>query len=488
MGLDVLLINPRSTYVNEIAQKVYPPLHLLYLAASLREQGFDADVLDANAFKMTDEQIGEHIRQAKPMLVGTSLYSEILRQIRDLVGLAKSSSDCEVVLGGPHATAVPDRVMENFPQVDYVLCNEADLSLPMLVKALKERRVGGNGHEKKGADGQSGKSQSTAGLADVPGLWYRVNGEVRHQACAAEQPDVKALPFPARELVDRAYTEARYNAIMVRQKPVDTIMTSRGCPFRCNFCYNNRFKYRGREPESVLEELIQIRRRGIRNVEIVDDHFTVDTRRAIRIFEMIIKEKLGISFRIKSRVDIVNEELLRRAREAGAYQVSCGMESGSQYMLDAMNKKIKVQQIVQAVEWAKRHGLAIHSSWIIGYPGETPETVEETIDLIIKTKPTTANIAALRPYPETEAYHRAKREGSLVGDWSPDTDEFPWVRLPWADSPQVLKKLVKQCMRRVYYRPYYVWSFGSEIVRNGNIMLAKYAAQELRKTLLPSTK
>jgi radical SAM superfamily enzyme YgiQ (UPF0313 family) len=462
MKLDVLLITPRSTYCNEVAQKVYPPLNLLYLAASLRAHGYAVDVLEANGLRMTDEQIKEHIRATRPSLVGIPVYSEILHQVRLLTELAKEAGAEKVVLGGPHTAAVPERSLEYFPRADFLLCGEAEDTLPQLVAELN----------------------NPSAYPSISGLWWRENGELKVNPCDGQKPDIHQIPRPARDLVEEVYASKRYYTVMVRQRPVDTIMTSRGCPFRCNFCYNTNFKYRGRTPEDVIDELVSIRQRGIRNVEIVDDHFTAHRERAMKIFDLIIAEKLGISFRIKSRVNVVDEELLARARQAGAYQISYGMESGVQRILDAMNKKTKVEHIVEATRLTQKAGLAVHSSWVFGYPGETPESIEETIDLIVKLKPTTANVAMMRPYPETAAYHEAKEQGMLRGDWHPDAEDFPWVQLPWVKSKEELQAVVKKAMRRIYYRPHYVMAMGGEILRNANVTLAQYAFQELRRTML----
>lgn len=478
MALDVLLIAPRSTYVDEIAQKVYPPLNLLYLAASLREHGQSVEVLDANAWRMSDEQIASHIRQTAPLLVGIPVYSEILRQVRDLARIAKANGAGQVVLGGPHVAAVPRESLEYFPDADFVLCGEAEETLPLLVRSLKLRSLGAATPR-----GLKPAALFAEQLANIPGLWWRADDTVRMANCTGDRPDIHRIHEPARDLVAEAYCSRRYYAIMVRDRPVDTIMTSRGCPFACNFCYNTARQFRGRSPEDVLGELGRIREQNIRNVEIVDDHFTVDRKRAMRIFELIIREKLGISFRIKSRVDVVDAELLDRAREAGAYQVSYGTESGVQQVLDAMNKRITVEQIVRACELTRRAGLACHTSWVLGYPGETPATIAETVDLIVALKPTTANLSLLRPYPETVAYHQAQDAGMLEGRWHPDEIEMPWVKLPWVRDRAQLKSIVKKAMRRIYCRPYYAGAFGANILRNANWKLAGYAWQELRRVV-----
>lgn len=457
----VVLINPRATYYDQIAQKCYPPMHLLYLAAALREGGFDPLVLDANAFRMTDDQIAEQVRAIRPLVVGLSLYSDILGQVRDITRVVRSAAPASrIVLGGPHVCAVPEQTMAQFDQVDYALIGEAEGSLPALCEALI------------GADP----------VDRIPGIVFRADGKVL-RGPPAEFPDIHRVPLPARDLVAGAYDQKRYYSIMVRSQPVDTLFTSRGCPFQCGFCYNFRRQYRYRTPEDVVHELTLIRDRGIRDVEICDDTFTGNRRRVHEIFDLISREKLDVSFRIKSRVDVFTDELARRARRAGVYLVAFGMESGSQKMLDAMNKKTTVQMNARACALCRKHRMLSHSSWIIGYPGETPETVAETIDFIRTHHPSTVNLAVLRPYPATAAYEQAAAAGTLVGDWHPEAESMPWVRLPWAPRREVLDELCRSCMRKVYFTGHYAAAFAAQIVRNANMKLARYACQEFGKAI-----
>ena len=459
--MDILLINPRSTYVREVAQKVYPPLNLLYLAAALRAKGVSVSILEANAFKMEDEEIFEAIKRFSPLLMGVGVYSEVLSQVREICQLAKSAASCHVVLGGPHASAVPEEVLSMIPEADFVLKGEAEESLPMLVGALKNQ----------------------GDFSRVEGLFYREDEFIRRGLPPSGPLEIDALPEPARDLVSGAYERGLYFTIMVRSRPVDTLISSRGCPFSCRFCYNQSRHYRGRDPESVVQELETVRRRGIVNIEIVDDHFTTDRQRAMKIFDLIVQAKMSLSFRIKSRVNVVDEELLRKARQAGAYQVSYGTESGNQRILDAMNKGITVPQIAETIEMTRRCGLDVHTSWIFGYPGETLDTIRDTVDFVVKTKPTTANLAVLRPYPETEVYLQAKEEGTLEGDWRPNAGEMPWIRLPWTKNREDLERLVSKAKRRIYYRPHYLFTYASRSLRNANGTLARYAWQELKRSL-----
>lgn len=457
----VALVNPCATYAHELAQKCYPPMHLLYLAAALRDRGYEVDVVDANAARMSKEEVAAQIRQGQPSLVGVSLYSDILGHVRDLVrGIRQEVPEAKIVLGGPHVNAVPRQTLEQYGEVDFALTGEAERSLVALLEAV---------------------------LADAPvdgiaGIVYRQDGKIL-EGPEPDFPELSQIPRPARELVDWAYQEKRYHSIMVRSKPVDTLFTSRGCPFHCGFCYNFRQKYRFRSADDVVDELASIRERGIRDVEICDDTFTGHRGRALEIFDKIITQRLDISFRIKSRVDVFNEDLAKKAKEAGVYLVAFGMESGSQRMLDAMNKKTTVAMNARACELTRKYRMLSHSSWIIGYPGETLESVEETVRFVRKNRPSTVNLAVLRPYPATEAYDIAASSGALVGDWHPDAEELPWVRLPWAQDRKILDDLCRKAKKQVYFTPYYVAAFGAQILKNANWSLARYAWQELGKTI-----
>ncbi|MBW1988994.1 MAG: B12-binding domain-containing radical SAM protein [Deltaproteobacteria bacterium] len=455
----VVLINPPATYAGEIAQKCYPPAGLLYLAASLRKAGFFPRILETNALGLSAGRVKETLKQARPLAVGLPVFSEVLSQVHELAAAARAAvPETAIILGGPHATAVPGQVLEQFPMADFLLTGEADHTLPALCRSLAAgERPGG-----------------------VPGLWAKGKGT----GLPFELPDTGALPWPAKDLVAEAYRRKRYHTLLVGRRPVDTLFTSRGCPHACGFCYNFRRKYRARKPEDVVAELAGIAASGIRDVEICDDTFTADEGRALAIFDLIIAEKLPVSFRIKSRVDAFSERLAKKASQAGVYLVSFGAESASQRILDAMGKRITPKKTARAIALARAHGIASHTSWIIGYPGETPDTVEETVRFIQKTRPTTANLAVLRPYPATPVYEQARAEGTLMGGWAPGAP-MPWVRLPWVRDKKILDDLCASAVRRIYFSPHYTAAFALMAARSANTTLVRYALQEARKVLLP---
>ena len=459
--MKIILINPRSKNSNEILQKCFVPVNLTYLASSLLTNGYQVEIIDANALCLSDREIVKRVKVSEPDVVGISLLSEILPSIFRLVNSIKCSyPKAKIVGGGPHVNALPEEVLREFEEIDYLLVGEAEESIVQLCKALENK----------------------IDLKRVKGLYYREEGRIVNNGLA-KFPDIDSLNQPAKDLLRDEYERKRYYMILTRYRPVDTLITSRGCPFHCRFCCNARKEYRARSPENVLEEIITLYSRGIRSFDIADANFTLDRARAIAIFDLIKKEKLNISFRIKSRCDFIDEELVRKAKEAGAYLISLGMESGSQEILDRMNKGTKIEDNVRACKIVMDEGLKLNTGWIIGFPGETMETIEETLKLIVKIKPTTANINLLVPYPGTEVYEEAKIERRLVGDWSVKNGLVPWVKLPWVSSYSELLKIVQWVRNKVYYRPYYIFSFVKESLVNANFHLARYMVQEVCKSL-----
>ncbi len=459
--MKVVLINPRSKHPEEIQQKCFAPVNLLYIASSLIENGCDAEIIDANAFGFTDKEIVELITNKQPDLIGVSLLSELTVQTHHLSRRIKQTlPDAKIVLGGPHANAMPDAVLAEFKDIDFVLTGESENSIVSLCRALENKIAPGK----------------------VPGLYFRKAGRIAGSDPENPVQDLDRLKHPARELLSDAYNKKKYFMVLVKQRPVETILTSRGCPFQCRFCSNIPGSYRYSSPENVMEEMVDRYSGGIRNFDIADANFTLDRRRAMDIFDLIIKEKLRISFRFKSRADSVSEELVQKAKQAGAYLISLGMESGSQEMLSRMNKKTTIEKNILACETVMKAGLKLNTGWIIGFPGETLETIDQTVKMIITIKPTTANIGRLVPYPGTDVYAAAKADKSLVGDWSIHNDFIPWIKLPWIKSCAHLEKITQQVKNRVYYRPHYMINFAKEIMGNLNVTLAQYAFQEARKS------
>ncbi len=458
--MKTVLINPRSRKPEEIQQKCFAPVNLLYLASSLLRNGYDVEVVDANAFGLTDNAVAEQVGRKNPDLIGVPLMSETMAQTFLLTERLRSSCPrAMLLLGGPHANAMPQAVLKEFPAVDLALTGECEESLVMLCRALEHK--------------------TDMGL--IPGLWYRHEGKITGIRAGDPIRDLDGLSLPARHLLSEAYQSNKYYMILEKQRPVEILLTSRGCPFKCAFCSNIPGAFRARSPENVMAEIVDLHASGITSFDIADANFTHDPGRAMRIFDLIIREKIAISFRFKSRTTGISRELAAKARRAGAYLVSMGMESGSQEILGRMNKKTRIEANIEACGTVMKAGLKLNTGWIVGFPGETRETIRETVRLILAVKPTTANILRLIPYPETTVYEEAKAENTLVGEWSADASFIPWVKLPWISSLADLENETQRAINKVYLRPHYFFQFAGEVLKNANGMLARYAVQEAGK-------
>lgn len=460
-GGGVVLVNPKATHADEIAPKVFPPLGLLYLGAALERAGVPVEGIDANALRLDDDALVARIGRAAPTLIGIPVYAETLfATAKTARALRGALPRCRIVAGGPQASAAPAWVLAEIPEVDWVIAGEAEASL---VKLAHLAAAGG------------------APDPSIPGLHWR--GGRAHEPRAALTESLDDLPAPARGLVGDAYAGGKYYAVLVADRRLDCLLTSRGCPFACRFCYNHRRTVRTRSVDSCLEELEQLRARGVRTVEILDDNFVTPEERAIELLDRMARERTGIRFRVKARADAITARLVAAARRAGVYQISIGTESGSPRILRAMDKRITVGGMLEAAARVMQSGIYCHTGWILGYPGETPETIAETIDVVRRMRPTTAGFAILVPYPGTAVYEQARTNGTLEGDWSAATAAVPWVRLPWVKSYAALRALRRRVMRRVYLRPHYAFEYGRMIVGGANWTMARYAAQELGRVL-----
>ena len=412
-----------------------PPISLLYVASSLKQSKEDVLVIDADDGKLSSKDILKKLVEYSPDLVGIPLFSTNLPAAYDLIQLLASGKfGWKILAGGPHSTIRAQDVLDTFKGCDYVLRGEAENSIKELVKCL----------------------QANNRLDSVTGLSYREGELIVHNPDSSVNMNLDSIPFPARELLSSAYKNNTYWRIGQR-RTTDVIITSRGCPYNCNFCFKIANKFRVRSPENVLEELIQIRSFGTRNVHIMDDIFVFKKDRCLEILKMIKKEKLGIEFKVRARVDCIDRELLLAMKDSGVKSVVYGIESGSQKILDLMNKRTTVEMNYKAIAMTKKAGLQCYADIFIGYLGETPETIAMTEEFILKSKPTAVNISYLYPLPNTEVYNQAKRDGILRDDWSIKSNAA-WVQLPWIKSREELYPYGERMLKKYVRNPVVIFN------------------------------
>ncbi len=393
---------------------LYPPLHLCNLATVLRLNDFEVKIFDyASPFSKIDGFLKE-IKDYQPDLAGLTCYTpyvarfhQITKRLREFIPKAA------MVVGGPHPSVWPEWTLKNMPQFDYAMQGECDLSTALLSKMV---------------DGKCLES-------DVPGIAYRSGDKVIINE-RDYVDNLNDLPQVDRSFLERYYNDKMYWDMAAGGK-LDMMITSRGCPYNCSFCFKVEKKYRFRNVEHLMIEFEELKRRGVKSIHIQDDAFTANKKRCMEIAENLSKGKYRFELKVRSRVNSIDEEVLRKLKRAGVREIIYGFESGSQIILDSMNKKTTVKMNIKAITLTKKVGIGCYGEIMIGMPGETKDTINETINFLLKTKPIVGFVPVLYPLPGTKVYEDAKNNGSLQGDWTID-GAWPWVKLPWTQSSKEL--------------------------------------------------
>ena len=298
-------------------------------------------------------------------------------------------------------------------------------------------------------------------IKDIEGLTFRKDGKIIQTPNRPFIENLDEIPRPKYKFFDLE----KYKIYGKRFLP---IITSRGCPYQCSFCVTSRIfgrKFRARSPENIVDELEWLKKtHGADGISFYDDAFTLDRKRLIAICEQMIERKIGLPWGCQTRVDHVSKEILALMKKANCNEVSFGVESGCQRILDAVSKKTTVEQNEKAIKWAKDEGLFVAVSAIIAYPGETRETVQQTMDLLRRMEPDDAYLCIATPYPGTELRSLVESSGwKISNDWSLYDTMNPVVENPNLPAEE-LKKL-----RREFYNGFYSTSYAFRQFIKGSI-------------------
>lgn len=380
----------------------FPPLGVSYIAASLREAGFDVNLLDCT-FLNRGDALNTAI-DSKAEIIG--IYC-MVSMLDDCLWLAKQLREhCNLlVAGGPLPTCQPLSFIEEF---DIVVRGEAEESACELTQAI----------------------ESGADLSSVAGIVYRTRtesseGQDNGYSFSPDRPFIKELdkiPFPARDLLPNKdyiqYGKRKYGY------SITTVMSTRGCPYRCEFCSNVVFggSYRERSAQNVVDEIEAALGMGYDRISFADDVFTLNRNRVIAICEEIQRRKLCFSWECLGRVDALDYEAMLDMKNAGCTRIYFGIESGNDRILKLMNKKITTQQAQFAVEAAHRAGLQVGAFFILCYPGETDETVLETLRFATRLPLDYLGLSMPYPLPGTALYDRVRDQ--IEREWRPGESLF----------------------------------------------------------------
>lgn len=430
--MKVLLVQP-----NYDAHIVHPPLGLGYLAACLEKKNHEVAVFDATLKNASLKQVISAIGNFSPDLIGITVLSRGHNRGKEIIAeIKKLFPELPVVIGGTQVTAFPAEVMADL-RADFAVIGEGEYTLLELVSALKEK----------------------SRFSNINGLAYWEKGQVKINHPRKLIENLDEIPFPAWHLMPPKQYRIAPILEPIRAFPVAPILTSRGCPYNCSFCASNvtwQRRLRFRSPENVISEIKLLKESyGVKEIHFSDDNFTMDIKRAEEICNLLIKEKINLPWQCPNgvRIDRLPLPLLQKMREAGCYAVGLGIESGNQEILKKNQKNLNLKIVPEVLKNLKKVGIESYGFFILGLPGDTKQTISETIDFALKNPFDRVWFNLFTPYPGSPAFNNwlgSRRVGDI--DWDKHDCSTAVVSLKGISGKE-LEKLQKVALRKFYLRP-----------------------------------
>ena len=435
---EILLVQPPlPKSISEYSSSIIlsPPLGLGYIASNLISKGFEVEVIDMAALKLDEKKFESEFRRYDPEIIGITTSTLTYKNALKVAAIAKKlKPKVYTVIGGPHVTFLPEETLQN-SQIDIVVRREGENTILELAHQILK-----------------GKKE----FQSVKGISYRRGDKIIHNPERPLIEDLDSLPFPARQLFP-----------LHLYKVPGTIITSRGCPFKCIFCSANAMsagRYRVRSPENVIAEVEEIVNRfSIKGIFIADDTFTVFKERTRKICEAL--RKINLIWFCEARVNTVNREIIQEMTRAGCRTIQFGVESGSQRILASIRKGITIEQVKKAVKWTVEAGILPVCSFMVPHPEDTKETIRETKKFMEQLRDMGALvvISLTTPFPGTYLYTHAKDLGvTIISD---NTDEYDMAtpvittkNLSLKEIEEAFDDLIAFCTAQEGFQAIYSWN------------------------------
>ena len=439
----IVFINPpfRGAYNREVRfqavspqKALHPPILLGYAAAVCEEDGHKVDLIDAPALEISREQTITRVKNFKPELIVMLTSTASAKSDGELAEELREKTSARTVAVGVHASSVPEEALES--GFDMVARGEYEYTIKELANGTaKEKNLG---------------------------ISYKEKGKFVHNEKRPLIKDLDSLPFPARKFLPN---EKYYSALY--RNPFTFVLAGRGCPQQCIFCSIPQVMagraYRMRSVGNVIAELKELKKNyKFKSILFNDDTLNVNKKYVIELCDAMIREKINIPWGAYSRVDTVDEEIAAKMKEAGCFLVKVGFESGSDEMLRSMKKgpRATVEQARKAAKIFRDAGIQVHGTFVFGMPGETMETIRETIDFAKSLNIDFVQFSVAQPYPGTEFYEYLKKNNYLKFDsWDEYLDEEGCI-IPIFEYPNLSREdmstALRQAYREYYLRPSYI--------------------------------
>lgn len=444
--MKVLLIqpNPVNIITNILPDYVakgggdYPPLGLMYIASSLKKKiNATVEILDADLLKLTLDDLKKEIVKRKPAIAGITATSFTIIDAINTARIVKNvDPEIHVCLGGPHASIYPSETVK-LSNVDSVVVGEGEETFTELVKRIRKNED----------------------LEGISGLIYKSkDNQIINNGNRQFIQNLDSIPFPARHLVDYK----KYKSIIGEKFTSTTMMSSRGCPYNCIYCYHFfGKKYRAHSISYMLNEIKNCLSLGIKEFWYFDDNFIINRQRTLDFCNALISHNIDILWHIRTRIDLIDKVLGEKLLKAGCKRISFGIESASYKILKIIKKEIDLDEARRKIFLLKSIGFEIYLDFMIGSPGETREDINRTILFAIELDPDYVQFAITTPYPQTDLYALGKKMGVFKSDYwrgfasSPNREFLPQL-LNENLSRVKLQQLLNFAYRKFYFRPKYI--------------------------------
>jgi len=452
--MKVLVLNPSSKLAKNvvrdliygcwckgkrIAGATVPPLNLLYVATTIKEEGHDLKFLDAAAEQIPIQKVKKIVKNFDMVIISTSTMS-FNEDISILKEFKKSNSNIITIIFGSHPTFMPKAALSR-KEVDIIVRREPEFIIRDLLNAFDK------------------KDDS---WKNVKGIGYREGNKIVLNELYPFIENLDGIPIPDRTLLPKNFD---YFNPLVKRMPYTTAMTGRGCPGLCTFCtvptfYGNKNRYRS--AGNVLKEMEILKSLGYREIFFRDETFSAYGERNVKICKEMIKKKIDLTWICNARVGLITKDMMQLMKKAGCHMIKFGVESGNQQILNNMKKGIKIDMTRKTFKWVHEVGIDTHAHNMLGCPGETKKTIEQTIKFVKEIDPTTATFAICTPYAGTPLFeevmkkHKEIKDGSALNLGSVHDTAFFNQYFTSLKSEEI-EDYLKNAYPSFYFRPTYIF-------------------------------
>jgi radical SAM superfamily enzyme YgiQ (UPF0313 family) len=424
-------------------EETIPGIGVLQLAAVARARGYRVHLVDAKAQGTAVDDVARRIADLRPDYLGLSATTISVTNAGRIAALVKALvPSATTILGGAHVSAVPERTLAAFPEIEFGIVGEGEVSLFDLLARL----------------------ESGLAVDDVAGLAYRRHGAPRANPRAPYIDDLDALPPPAWDLLPDFPHRFRPSLFSYPRSPVGTLITSRGCPFSCTFCDRSTSGRRGRmhSVESVVRLCEQLVARGVRHIMFLDDLFTVRKQRVIDLCHAFLDRGFTFTWSCNSHPNLLDVPTLQLMRRAGCWQIAYGIESGSQRVLDVVKREVRIPRMRETLRMTRAAGIRTRGFLMLGHPTEGLDSLAETAAFLRTVALDVCQITKFTPYPGTPAYPTIREHGAFVEDWE-RMNAMNFVFVPNGLTEGLLESYFDHCYRAFYSRPDVLWGLARQI-------------------------